>query len=202
LKSSFRVPFIKDSEIEDKAKEILKKFNPESIIPVPIENIIEFDLGINVVPVHGLYKAFEIDGFTSQDFSEITVDLGFFESVPKRYRFTLAHELGHYVLHKGILTQFQFKNIKDWFAFINSIPDKEYGFLETQANKFAGFLLVPSTALTQSFRKAIKMVEKMGIDYKELSDVALYFIYEELSAIFQVSPECIRIRIEKEKLDL
>ncbi len=132
MRTSFKVPFLKDIEIKNKAKELLKRFNPDCIIPVPVENIVEFDLGINVVPVHGLHKAFEIDGFTSQDSSEITVDLGFFESVPKRYRFTLAHELGHYVLHKELLTPFKFNNVKEWLSFIESIPDREYGFLETR----------------------------------------------------------------------
>jgi len=46
-------------------------------VPVPIEEIVEFGLGINIIPLPGLHVSHEIDGFLSADMTEISVDLHF-----------------------------------------------------------------------------------------------------------------------------
>lgn len=57
-------------------------------MPVPVEEIVEFGFGINIVPVPGLLAVHEVDAFTSRDLKSIMVDLSVFESrSPNRYRF-------------------------------------------------------------------------------------------------------------------
>lgn len=67
----------------------------------------------------------------------ITVSSG--TASPERKRFSIAHELGHFEMHRDIsvVQSCEAKNI-DW-EFQNSSPD-----LEKQANEFASMLLLPS----------------------------------------------------------
>ncbi len=68
---STSIPDYSTKDINRKAEEFLKKYHPSLSIPVPIEEIIEFQFHIDIVPLHGLHRAFEIDGFTSNDLTTI-----------------------------------------------------------------------------------------------------------------------------------
>ena len=48
------VPYLKDSEIELKAEKFLSEYHPNGELEVPIEEIIEFQFGIHIVPVDDL----------------------------------------------------------------------------------------------------------------------------------------------------
>lgn len=56
---------------------------------------------------------------------------------PGRQNFTLAHEFGHYLLHRTRATEFECgqKDMLTW--------DSEYGQMEAEANTFASYLLMP-----------------------------------------------------------
>jgi len=75
------------------------RLNPTRVIPVPIEEIAEFKLGVNIIPIPNLQKTFEVEGFISSDLQNIYVDQFILYERPTRYRFTLAHEIGHIFLH-------------------------------------------------------------------------------------------------------
>ena len=97
------VPFLPDGKIVDLAESFLSKYNPSRSIPVPIEEIVEIDLRLEIIPILGLLKAVQVDGFTSSDLKTIYVDQWVLSEVPYRYRFTLAHEVGHVFMHREIL---------------------------------------------------------------------------------------------------
>lgn len=54
----------------------------------------EFRLGIDIVPMPGLHRLIETDGFITSDLKEIYVDEFVYVSRPGRYPFTLAHANG------------------------------------------------------------------------------------------------------------
>ncbi len=113
-------PILKRTDqINSGAESFLNIYNSSGTIPVPIEEIIEFQLQIDIIPVPGLKDSFEkvgldIDAFISSDFRSITVDKYIQEKISNRYRFTLAHEIGHMQLHRYLYTQFRFNDIGDW----------------------------------------------------------------------------------------
>ena len=69
----------------------------------------------------------------------------------KRQRFTLAHELGHYILHKERNSDF-----KDTIFFRNEILDS----MEYSANEFASQLLMPENNIRKSIE--IDNVKNIG----------------------------------------
>jgi len=193
-------PIQKDTDqINSDAESFLSIHNPSGTIPVPIEEIIEFQLQIDIIPIPGLKEGFEkvgldIDAFISSDFSNITVDEYVQEKFNNRYRFTLAHEIGHKYLHGYLSKQFRFNNIGEWIATINQISVREREIVEWQANEFAGLVLVPRAALKDEFKKAIKETEKLiktSFD-KEPSFIMDLSIFS-LASKFAVSKDAVRL---------
>ncbi len=193
-------------QINSDAESFLSIHNPSETIPVPIEEIIEFQLQIDVIPVPGLKDGFEkvgldIDAFISSDFRSITVDEYIQEKFNNRYRFTLAHEIGHMCLHKYLSKQFRFNNIGEWIAAINQIPAREQEIAEWQANEFAGLILVPRAVLKDDFPKVLKKVEeRVGIFFDKDPNLVMDLTIISLASKFGVSKDVVRIRLERDGL--
>jgi Zn-dependent peptidase ImmA (M78 family) len=78
-----------------------------------------------------------------------------FDKYESRYRFTLAHEIGHKILHKLIFEELGFSNSDEWKYIQSVFNPKQYGKMEYQADCFAGLVLVPSFHLKNLFNGAI-----------------------------------------------
>ena len=48
-------PFLGYEDVGKKAAEFLRKYHPTLELPVPIEKIVEFSLGLDIVPMPNLY---------------------------------------------------------------------------------------------------------------------------------------------------
>jgi len=66
-------------DIEERTIRFAKKHNPNCIVLFPVEEIIEFDLGIDIIPIPNLQKDLDIEGFTSSDLKSIYVDQSVFD---------------------------------------------------------------------------------------------------------------------------
>jgi len=132
--------------IRKRADEFLARHHPTGEIPVPIEEIVDLKLRMDIIPIPGLRFSHDIDGFTSSDLKAISVDDQAASNYPCRYRFTLAHELGHVVLHAPLYEEHSFSAISEWKDFVAGIPEVEYGWLEYQANAFAAWYSFPTIA--------------------------------------------------------
>ena len=69
-----------------------------------MEVIVERRLKLNVEPKHGLLDELDMDAYLRFDLTGIVVDYKCYmdERFQNRIRFSFAHEVGHFVLHKGI----------------------------------------------------------------------------------------------------
>lgn len=110
--------YMSPDEVKGKVNQFLQKHHPDNTIPIPIEEIIEHQLNINIVPTPGMMSATGIDAVTSRDLTQINIDREQFEKSANRARFTLAHELGHIVLHKNFIESQNFQNKYEWEKFI------------------------------------------------------------------------------------
>jgi Zn-dependent peptidase ImmA (M78 family) len=91
--------FLAYEKIRRIAEEYARRYDLGKVIPVDIERFVDNILRINIIPFPSLYKSFEINDFISHDFRKIYVDEYLYLNLEPQYRFTLAHELGHMVLH-------------------------------------------------------------------------------------------------------
>lgn len=192
------IPIYSYEDLRNKADEFLKTYNTSGDIPVPIEEIVEFNFSINIVPVLGLQREYEVEGFTSADLKNIYVDEYVYTDYINRYRFTLAHEIGHIVLHKSVFRAHNFSSIYEWKEFINSIPENDYRWLEYHGYAFAGLVLVPRETLIKYTKAFVDNIKGEGISLKDNWDFAWELITAHLGKIFQVSSSVVEKRLEKD----
>lgn len=197
---SLNVPHLTYNQIRSAAEAFLKCYHPSKKIPIPIEPIIEFQMRLDIVPLPGLLEAYNVDGFTSSDLSEISVDQFVYEHRPARYRFTLAHEVGHVVLHADLFKAHRFRGIEAWKRFLMAVPELDYSRLEWQAYSFGGLVLVPGDVLQQELKIAAKQVNAQGLS-KE-TDFAKALMTDMVATRFGVSSEVIERRLSYEHIKL
>lgn len=194
--SQIKVPFLDKEKIKKKADAFRKKYWDDSL-PVDIERIINFKLKIKIVPIPNLRRFCDIDAQISFNLQFIYVDADIYkdERQQNRLRFSFAHEMGHYVLHKDIYKKLKLTNIYNLRQIITEkISDRQYGYLETQANKFASYLLVPRERLKIEKEKLFSQFKK-DIEFDRIVDSKLQnsYLAMELSKIFGVSVEVMEI---------
>lgn len=195
--------------ISEKANEFLLQYNREGVFPVPIEEIVEFCLRVDIIPVYNLQRDFETEGFTSSDLKSIYVDEFILSKRLYRYRFTLAHEAGHIFLHRNIFENIRIQSVTDLKSFIEEINQEDYSWLEYQGYSFAGLLLVPPAELKRrlcdhlgELEPFISTCRQRKIAKKDYLGPAKEFLAGRLSPEFDVSTGVIIKRIEKDKLEL
>ena len=143
------------------------------IIPVPIESIVQAQ-GIKLLPYD---LGDEISGVLIFENGGATIGYNKNES-KVRNRFTIAHELGHFELHKG-------KEIfvdKDFSVMFRNNKDGEKPREEAEANDFAACILMPTNFV---------LAELQNIRFDYTDDNAI----KELAKKFDVSSIAMSLRI-------
>lgn len=156
------------SDAKKKAQEVLEA-NFVSEPPVRITDIAQnYGLQIKVVDLSG-YPG--VAGFIDPQSRTIFVNK---DDPPTRQAFTIAHELGHWLMHKKEL-----ESEPDKYAILYRKPlgEPNDDVVEKQANTFAASVLVPKNLLEK---------------YKDVKD------HTTIADIFGVSPEVIGYRLDHE----
>jgi Zn-dependent peptidase ImmA (M78 family) len=127
--------------IDSKVNMLLSEFGG-NILPIRVEEMAK-KMGLNVVP-YPLED--DISGVLVIENGKGTIGYNHHESMVRR-RFTIAHELGHFVLHKDQSSLFLDKRFQVLFRSQitpeNSLSQK----FEQEANAFAAALLMPENLL-------------------------------------------------------
>ena len=190
-------------EIREKAEIFRERYvKPTDKVPVPIIEIVECDLNILPWPIKGLKPKIDIDGFLSNDLKEIFIDEDVYYDLryENRLRFTFAHEVGHYVLHKEEIEGCTFRTEKEWIKFREDMSEDDLFWFEQQAYEFAGRLLVPVKQLKIELQSHIEKIRIYADSYgKNGEDILIRALSRVISNKFQVSEGVIQRRIRNEK---
>ena len=155
---------------------ILRAFG-DIVLPVKIEDIAK-SLGLRVLPYP---LGDDVSGLLSIENGNGTI--GYNQAEPKvRRRFTIAHELGHFVLHKDKSHLFVDKQFIYRSQQSNNTPVNQV--MEQEANFFASAILMPSEPLRGH-------IEKMHIDLGSEESI------KELAKMFEVSTTAMSVRISQ-----
>jgi hypothetical protein len=196
------VPFLHKSELQVRASEFLAEHHPTLELPIPIDRIVEFELDLDVVPVHDLLAIHGINGYLSGDRTTIFVDRWHFDNVPNRYRFTLAHEAGHLVLHRDLFPTFDSDD--EWLQFHRDVPEAAVGMAEWQADQFAGLVLVPPNRLSEvtppHFREVARRIREEGQAIDLTCDPVWSVIANRVAKPFEVSAQTAEICLKRDGL--
>ena len=183
-------------EIEAKAAQTLKDAYPGGItIPVDIDLLVERSLYVDqIVAIPSLESRFGIAGVLtvkSTGHFDILVDEDTLDYQRARASFTIAHELGHIILHAEVFTGC--RTIADSVA-LGTRLRKAYRYLEEAANSFAGAILIPYREITDDTAALYQYLVKNGnyetkLDQKQISAV--------LAKRYGVNPTPMKIRLER-----
>lgn len=166
--------------------------------PVDIELFIEREKGIRIQELPGLRRRYGIDGIfaASADLADlaIVVDYELLTDPMKlgRYRFTLAEELGHCILHVELLRGVT--SPADYLERLQAPSSGPYDPVERNARLLASFLLMPTPLLLEPVEQILRTFPPAA---RFLSTAPLVGqLKDPIASQFEVSPEAMRVRLE------
>jgi hypothetical protein len=132
---NFKAPFIKPEQAWAAADEIRSQHWPSGSLPVEVEEIL-WKVGLRLDPIASLKKDGDVDALLTGDLTRIIVDFEEYmdDRRQNRMRFSMAHELGHFILHRLLYGKIHFASLEDWMEFVQAIPEVQYSFIELHAN--------------------------------------------------------------------
>lgn len=137
-RSTEEIETLADKLIQDYASHVEL---PSTITPpIPVEDIAEHYLGYSIeITNEGVFADPEMLGGIDFDAKVIFTNVSV-EDHDGRYSFTVAHELGHHVLHREAYLQQE--NVEDAEILCRDASEKPQ--IEIEADRFAAALLMPS----------------------------------------------------------
>ena len=197
----FRPAVLSYEDLRRHAEEFLAEFHEERTLPVPIEEIVEFDFQLEIIPIEGIFDELRVDAFLTSDLKRIYVDQFAMQHRRRRYRFSLAHEIGHCELHKRLYEESRIESVRDWKSVQASITEDSYAWFEYQANSFAGLVLAPGDELRREFEIGIRAARDAGMSDATLwSEAGKTYLASWLGDRFNVSKDVIERRLDKDHL--
>jgi len=200
------IPEYKLWDIESIAQDFLNRHWDPAQHPVDIEMIVEDSLGM-------LIEVTEVEGFTvlgsicrrkSDGRFVIVVDESTFNRRYKIYRFTLAQEVSHFLLHRELLDAI--RTVDDANHFRESLTEQQYRYLESDANRCAGAILMPQRAFCvvahESYERWCKKVLQTGVGLSTSARFIQDHVVADLASAFDVNPKPARIRLQNHPIKL
>lgn len=150
-------------------------------------------------PIPRLHQARGIEGYLTADLEGICFDQRLLESSNRgRYRFTLAHEVGHLALHKELFKTFH--DDGEWKEWHKKLVTHQISGAEYQANVFAGLVLMPPVELS---KQCWAIIDGLGTREKLkplLAELGLhafwYHVSTKLADVFHVAQVTAEIRLK------
>lgn len=150
---SFQPKPLSQQQIESQVDQLLFAYKSaegcELSFPIPIEQIAEFHLGYELVYTdEGLFSETDFLGGICFDTDVIYLNTSL-ENQEGRMGFTLAHEIGHHVLHRQAYLEF----LKGDKPEILCREQAQKPLIEKQADQFAASLLMPAEMLKKLWHR-------------------------------------------------
>lgn len=212
------IPRLSRSDLEMRVeRNFLAHFAPdclETAKATPIATIakkLQDDHKLKVIPSIdlGFRNGKKVRGCYDIEARTISIDSSLEPGSPP-FNFTLAHEIGHFVLHRHLtppmLEQIDGGVIEDddrALVLDHLQSDNPRSWLEWQANKFASSLLLPRRTVPDfviSKQKELGITNNLGVLYldRQSGNVSdFYSVLKDMEFTYQVSKSAIRIRLRE-----
>jgi hypothetical protein len=211
------VKFMPEKHIERAASGLLfaygQRFGAVAAPPVPAEEIIEchFGLSLGFDDLRTRLKDAGVLGATWIEDKKVLIDQSLDPTtnprIEGRYRFTVAHEAGHWVLHRHQLVEVRGAPLFDGTP-APSVICRNTGKkppIELQADYFAGYLLMPEEMVRSAWTEVTGSVtpyvaedelQQLRERYNLADDEqATVEIAKRMAGVFRVSGQAMQIRL-------
>ena len=217
--------FIPKQTIEEEAIKLLHQYGKQYGLitkpPIPIEEIVEctLDLSFEFDDLIGIFNCPDILGASWLEEKRVVIDQSLDPSVfpgkEGRYRFTVAHEVGHWILHAPtILAKKQQPTLFDMSdgkpsLICRSSSAKEP--MEWQADFFASLLLMPEMMVRTAWTNLTGSPGCMNVA-DEILNLRMRFmvtneasdpictVSKDMAKVFKVSAQAMQIRLQNMNL--
>lgn len=231
-----KLRYMKEQEFEDESALLLAEYGRKHGMviapPIPIDEIVELYLELRLTfdDMHQLFGVDDVHGALWVNYRRVGIDQRLEPtdnpSMLGRYRFTLAHEAGHWRLHRHLFqrraNQLQLlPENAERPEYICRSSDTEP--IEYQANRFASCLLMPREMVKRAWHELRGNMDPIYLDdlranqehiltaeilrrggFKSgdnaIDNMLLEHASRPLAQTFEVSPDAMRIRLEGMKL--
>lgn len=199
------VPFLSFDEIEEITNNLILGIS-DTIQPTNLNYIVQnYNLNLITDENLGFNDEKEILGKISFKDNSIYISSQL-ENDIHRWRFTLAHELGHHFLHTKLLSD-KYCEAIDTDLSINNlavIDNQSVKRIEYQANLFASSILMPAT-IFKAFTHVVFLQNNVNrgrlyLDNQICNQRLFYAVVSQLSEKFNVSIQAVKYRMIKLKL--
>lgn len=189
-------PLYKAADIERRAGEFLREQLEDQIaIPVDVEYLLETIDGVvlDIIPSvkYGL-RPQGAEGMVLRDVDSgellVYVDEHLADTKPNRYRFTIAEELGHIILHRNVIDQI---NSNADFRELQS--HDQWHRMDRNARRFAAAVLMPPSAVADEAQQVYKTIARRA--FGAGADAVLGAMASEMARRFGVSPSAMKHRL-------
>jgi hypothetical protein len=234
LPQTDRTPrFMHQQEFDDEAALLLAEYGQEHGIvtapPIPIDEIIEehLKIAVEIRNLRAEYPEGDVLGAIYFNDKRIAIDQSLvpedFPAMRGRYRFTLAHELAHWRLHRHLYLRRVGE--RTLLPTVQARPDhvlrrsSHTDPKEVQANRLAAALLMPREMLKRAWHEWRGSMDPIYLEdlqprrqqiltaevlcrggFKSGDDAEANMLFEHacrpLAETFEVSPDAMRIRLE------
>ncbi len=173
--------------------------------PLDVFTFLEVDLRLDPIPFDNLIAKYRVEAAITADFTGIYLDAEQYALMERgpdwklnRLRFTVAHELAHYFLHRDVPQAAHFASLPNFARWTSSYDGRKYT-LEQEANEFAGRLLVPEARLQALFDAFAPAVEKLVPNFTQNGTLRDQFA-EKVAPRFGVNSQVIAIRLDRDDI--
>jgi Zn-dependent peptidase ImmA (M78 family) len=208
VKKNFaNIPYIKKEKIENMVNEILVTINETDALETPLDMVVKYITKKYKVKI---YEASDLGMDRNGNqilarFSPRKMTVEIYNGLDEhRKRFTIAHEIGHVILHGSSLINpvseidLSINNFNDYILDEDAIKRAEI-----QANIFAAYLLMPKKIFQT---KAVEIAASLGyrpkrnyliyIDEQPCNFNSFILLTTELSSIFNVSKQAVEYHLK------
>lgn len=173
--------------------------------PLDVFTFFEVDLELDPIPFDQLTAKYRVEAAITADFKGIYLDAeqyALMERGPEwklsRLRFTVAHELAHFFLHRHIPQADHFSSLPDFARWTLDYGGRKYT-IEQEANEFAGRLLVPETRLKACYDEFAEEADRIMPNFTQNSQLRDQFA-ERVASRFGVNAPVVGIRLDRDDI--
>jgi hypothetical protein len=174
----------------------------EHSLPVDVLWLAEICLQLNPIPIEGFREKFGADAAITKD--ALYIDAKAYDQCDDceawekpRLRFSIAHELGHHVLHREEAQNFNPQTFDD---FEDNYLENHYGSeKEREANEFAGRLLVPLEKLKMELDAYVEEIRPAN-QWWHFKEYLRANFAKRVAPLFGVHEKVILVRLIREEL--
>ena len=172
------------------------------IPPIDVFFIVDVIMRFDVIDIPDLMADLRMDAAIMPGEKAIYVDRDAIQGwerrdrwIERRLRFSVAHELGHFLLHREYQEGIQFANFDQFKRWI--VEHHRNNRLEDQADEFAGRFLVPPDILQEEYDRFQKKLAAADPSWHEIEGMRTH-VAKTIAPRFGVNYQVIETRFARE----